>query len=95
MEYGCIGEHLSHSFSKEIHNALADYEYEIREIEREKLSEFFEKRDFKAINVTIPYKQEIIPFLDEISEEARKINAVNTVVNKNGRLYGIIRIFMA
>lgn len=88
MEYGCIGEHLSHSFSKEIHNALADYIYEIREIEREKLSEFFEKRDFKAINVTIPYKQEIIPFLDEISEEAKKINAVNTVVNKNGRLYG-------
>ena len=88
MEYGCIGEHLSHSFSKEIHNALADYEYVIKEIEREKLEEFFIKRDFKAINVTIPYKQEIIPFLDEISDEAKRINAVNTVVNRDGRLYG-------
>ena len=88
MEYGCIGEHLSHSFSKEIHNALADYEYELLEIERENLEAFFQKRDFKAINVTIPYKQDIIPYLDEISPEAQSINAVNTVVNRNGRLYG-------
>lgn len=88
MEYGCIGEHLKHSFSKEIHNALADYNYEILEIERENLKDFFDKRDFKAINVTIPYKQEIIPFLDEISPEAQSINAVNTVVNRNGKLYG-------
>ncbi len=88
MEYGCIGEHLKHSFSKEIHNALADYSYEILEIEREKLKDFFTKREFKAINVTIPYKQEIIPYLDEISPEAKSINAVNTVVNRNGRLYG-------
>ena len=88
MEYGCIGERLSHSFSKEIHNALADYDYKIQEIERQNLAEFFEKRNFKAINVTIPYKQEIIPLLDEISEEAKKINAVNTVVNRGGKLYG-------
>ncbi len=88
MEYGCIGEHLKHSFSKEIHNALADYSYEILEIERKKLKDFFDKKDFKAINVTIPYKQEIIPFLDEISPEAKSINAVNTVVNRNGKLYG-------
>ncbi len=88
MEYGCIGEHLTHSFSKEIHNALADYDYKILEIERENLKEFFAKHDFKAINVTIPYKQEIIPFLDEISPEAKSINAVNTVVNRNGKLYG-------
>ena len=88
MEYGCIGEHLSHSFSREIHNALADYKYELLEIERENLEAFFQKRDFKAINVTIPYKQDIIPFLDEISPEAQSINAVNTVVNRNGRLYG-------
>lgn len=88
MEYGCIGEHLKHSFSKEIHNALADYDYKILEIERENLKEFFYKKDFKAINVTIPYKQEIIPYLDEISPEAKRINAVNTVVNRDGRLYG-------
>lgn len=88
MDYGCIGEHLSHSFSKEIHNALTDYDYKIQEIERDKLHDFFIKKDFKAINVTIPYKQVIIPYLDEISDEAKKINAVNTVVNRNGRLYG-------
>ena len=88
MEYGCIGEHLKHSFSKEIHNALADYSYEILEIERENLKDFFIKKDFKSINVTIPYKQEIIPYLDEISPEAKSINAVNTVVNRDGKLYG-------
>ena len=56
MEYACIGEHLKHSFSKEIHNELADYEYEIKEIARDELESFALKADFKAINVTIPYK---------------------------------------
>lgn len=88
MEYGCIGEHLSHSFSKEIHGKLGSYEYELKEIPREELGSFFEKREFKGINVTIPYKYDVIPFLDEISEKAREIGAVNTVVNKNGRLFG-------
>lgn len=88
MEYGCIGEKLGHSFSKIIHNKLYDYEYELKEIPKECLSDFMKKADFKAINVTIPYKQDVIPFLDEISDIARKIGAVNTIVNKNGRLCG-------
>lgn len=88
MEYGCIGEKLGHSFSKEIHNALADYEYSLRELKREELPEFFSNKDFKAINVTIPYKQDVIEYLDWISDEAKSINAVNTIVNKNGMLYG-------
>lgn len=88
MKYGCIGEHLKHSFSKEIHNALADYEYEILEIEKDKLSEFAEKKDFSAINVTIPYKEQIMPHMYFIDEHARSIGAVNTVVNRDGRLYG-------
>lgn len=88
MEYGCIGEKLGHSFSKEIHNALASYEYSLKELKREELPEFFKNKDFKAINVTIPYKQDVIPFLDWISDEAKEINAVNTIVNKNGKLYG-------
>ena len=88
MEYGCIGEKLGHSFSKEIHNALADYEYLLKELKREELTEFFKKKDFKAINVTIPYKQDVIEYLDWISDEAKTINAVNTIVNKNGMLYG-------
>lgn len=88
MEYGCIGEKLGHSFSKEIHNALADYEYSLKELKREELSEFFKNKDFKAINVTIPYKQDVIEYLDWISDEAKSINAVNTIVNKDGKLYG-------
>ncbi len=88
MEYGCIGEKLGHSFSKEIHCALADYSYELKEIPRNELNCFMLKREFKAINVTIPYKQDVIPYLDYISPEAKAINAVNTIVNRDGRLYG-------
>jgi len=88
MEYGCIGEKLGHSFSKEIHNALTDYDYRLQELKREELPEFFQKKEFKAINVTIPYKQDVIPYLYWISDEAKAINAVNTIVNKEGKLYG-------
>ncbi len=87
-KYGCIGEHLKHSFSKEIHNELADYEYEIIEIPRDELGDFAINRDFAAINVTIPYKELIIPYLYEIDDHARAIGAVNTVVNRDGKLYG-------
>lgn len=88
MEYGCIGEHLSHSFSKEIHSHLASYSYELCEVAREDLDAFMTRRDFRAINVTIPYKQDVIPYLYEISPEAKAIGAVNTIVNRDGRLYG-------
>ena len=88
MEYGCIGERLLHSFSREIHTALADYDYQLKELAPEELKPFFAEKDFKAINVTIPYKKDVIPYLDWISDEAKAINAVNTIVNKNGKLYG-------
>ena len=88
MEYGCIGEHLKHSFSKEVHNALSDYDYQITEVPREDLHEFMMTRDFRAINVTIPYKELVIPYLHHIDEHAKEIGAVNTIVNKNGTLYG-------
>ena len=88
MQYGCIGGKLSHSFSKIIHNDLCDYEYELKEIPRDKLDSFMKQRDFKAINVTIPYKQDVIPYLDFISDTAKSIGAVNTVVNNGGYLYG-------
>ena len=88
MKYGCIGEHLKHSFSKEIHNALADYEYEIREIPKDELTNFAEERNFSAINVTIPYKELIMPHMYFIDEHAKEIGAVNTVVNRSGKLYG-------
>lgn len=87
-KYGCIGKKLTHSFSKEIHAALADYEYELIELAEEEIKPFFSKKEFEAINVTIPYKETVIPFLDSVSDIAKRIGAVNTVVNKNGKLYG-------
>lgn len=88
MKYGLIGEHLTHSYSCEIHAQIADYEYELHELKPSELGEFLTKREFNAINVTIPYKQDVIPYLDEISETAKRIGAVNTIVNRGGRLYG-------
>lgn len=88
MKYGCIGERLSHSFSREIHSLLADYPYELREVARDELDSFMKEVNFCALNVTIPYKEAVIPYLDEIDEHASLIGAVNTVVNRNGKLYG-------
>lgn len=88
MRYGLIGERLSHSFSKEIHNRLYDYEYELKEIAPNEIAGFLSRRDFNAINVTIPYKETMIPYLDYVDETARRIGAVNTVVNRDGVLYG-------
>lgn len=87
-EYGCIGKRLTHSFSKDIHTRLADYKYELIELNEDEIPGFFTQKDFKAVNVTIPYKQTVIPYLDSLSDIAKRIGAVNTVVNKNGRLYG-------
>ncbi len=88
MDHGLIGEHLPHSFSKEIHEKLGYYGYELCEVSRDDLHRFMTERDFRGINVTIPYKEAVIPYLHEISDRAKKIGAVNTVVNKNGVLYG-------
>lgn len=88
MEYGCIAERLGHSFSKIIHAHLGNYEYELCELLPDELDEFFAKRDFCGINVTIPYKERVIPYLWALDEQAKAIGAVNTVVNRDGRLYG-------
>lgn len=88
MKYGCIGEHLKHSFSKEIHEAFANYSYEICEIPKDEIDIFMKKADFSAINVTIPYKETVIPYLYYIDDMAKEIGAVNTIVNRDGKLYG-------
>lgn len=88
MKYGLIGEKLSHSFSPEIHRRIGDYPYDLKELTPDEVGDFMRSKDFRAINVTIPYKKAVIPYLDEISENARQIGAVNTVVNRDGRLYG-------
>ena len=88
FEYGCIGEHLPHSFSREIHEQIGGYAYELKELTPEELPAFLTGRSFRGINVTIPYKQAVIPFLDRIDDTARAIGAVNTIVNRNGQLTG-------
>ena len=88
MKYGLIGEHLGHSYSREIHAQVADYDYELCEVAPEELDSFLRKAEFRAINVTIPYKQSVIPYLSYISPQAESIGAVNTVVNRDGKLWG-------
>ncbi len=92
MEYTLIGEHLPHSFSPEIHRAIGEYigeyNYGLTELAPDEVGEFLEKREFKGINVTIPYKKTVIPYLDHIDGAAKAIGAVNTVVNRDGKLYG-------
>ena len=88
MKYGLIGERLGHSFSKDVHAMLADYSYELCEIAKDELGDFMKKADFTAINVTIPYKEAVIPYLSYVSEEAKRIGAVNTVLKRDGKLYG-------
>ncbi len=88
MQYGCIGKKLGHSFSAVIHAKLGDYDYRLVELEENELDAFMKEKNFKGINVTIPYKQAVIPYLDRIDNSARRIGAVNTVVNENGFLTG-------
>lgn len=88
MDYGLIGEKLGHSYSKDIHEMLADYTYDLCPLSKEEFKLFMEEHAFKAINVTIPYKQDVIPYLYEMDENAAAIGAVNTIVNKEGKLYG-------
>lgn len=88
MKYGLIGEKLGHSFSKEIHEMLGYYQYELHEVAKNDIDSFMKQHEFTGINVTIPYKETVIPYLDEISPQALAIGAVNTVVNKDGKLTG-------
>ncbi len=88
MKYGLIGKPLGHSYSKEIHALIAPYEYELKELDEGDVCTFLKDREFKGINVTIPYKQTVIPYLDKVDESARAIGAVNTIVNKDGVLCG-------
>ena len=89
MEYGLIGSKLGHSYSKIIHEQLCGYHYELHPLPTEaEARAFLEQRDFKAINVTIPYKKLVMEYCDEIDPRAAAIGAVNTVVQRGGKLYG-------
>ena len=89
MEYGLIGSKLGHSYSKTIHEMLCGYHYDLCPLPTEEDARaFLKRRAFKAINVTIPYKKLVMEYCSYIDPRAKAIGAVNTVVNKNGLLYG-------
>ncbi len=89
MKCGLIGHKLGHSFSPRIHRELADYSYELFELEREELGKFLEKRDFAGLNVTIPYKKDAMGYCTQLTDIARKIGCVNTIVHcADGSLLG-------
>lgn len=89
MECGLLGRKLGHSYSPQIHAKLADYDYNIYEKEPEEVGDFLKNGSFHAINVTIPYKKDVIPFLSELSPRAKRLGAVNTIVRReDGSLIG-------
>ena len=89
MKCGLLGRKLGHSYSPQIHRMLGGYSYALFEKEPEELADFLKNGDFTGINVTIPYKKAVIPYLDELSPAARKVGAVNTIVRRpDGSLLG-------
>ncbi len=89
MICGLLGRKLGHSYSPQLHAQLGSYCYELIEKEPEEIEPFLKKGDFSGLNVTIPYKKAVIPYLDELSPAAQKIGAVNTIVRQpNGKLIG-------
>ena len=88
MICGLLGRKLGHSYSPQIHSQLADYDYKLFEKEPEELEAFLRSGNFSGINVTVPYKKTVISFLDELSDTAARLGAVNTIVCRNGKLIG-------
>jgi len=88
MKCGLLGRKLGHSYSPQIHNLLGDYAYCLYEKESEEIEIFLKQGDFSGLNVTIPYKKSVIPYLDELTPQASTLGAVNTIVCKDGRLIG-------
>lgn len=89
MKCGLLGGKLGHSYSPQIHSQLGDYSYELFEKKPEELEDFLKYGDFRGLNVTIPYKKDVIPYLDELSPRAKRIGAVNTIVRReDGSLIG-------
>ena len=88
MQCGLLGRTLGHSYSPQIHNMLADYGYRLFEIEPDALRAFLHSGEFSGLNVTIPYKKTVIPFCDSLSDRAKQLGAVNTLVRRDGKLIG-------
>ncbi len=93
VPFGLLGRKLAHSISPELHQLIGaetghEYPYVLFEKEPEELEDFIRNGKWSGLNVTIPYKQEVIKYLDELSQEAEAIGAVNTIVRRNGKLKG-------
>lgn len=87
-KFGLLGRKLSHSFSVPIHNKLGSYEYKLYEKEENQVEGFLKETDLLGMNVTIPYKKTVIPFCEPLSDTAKKIGSVNTLVKKDGKWHG-------
>jgi len=86
---GLVGEKLGHSFSPQIHGELSDYQYSLFELPNDELESFIKSNRYHSVNVTIPYKSAVMPYLDVISQTAQKIGSVNVVTHlPDGRLFG-------
>ena len=89
MKYGLIGEKLGHSYSCQVHRALGNPDYVLKEIAPDALGDFLRARDFAGLNVTIPYKRAVIPYVDALTDTAREVGAVNTLYfDASGALWG-------
>ena len=88
MIYGLIGEKLKHSYSKEIHQNFSKCQYDLWSLDEINFDLFLKNKKFKGINITIPYKEKCLKYLDSIDKEAQAIGAVNTIINENGVLKG-------
>lgn len=88
IEYGLLGETLGHSFSPQLHRAFGDYDYCLLPTKRDAVVQLLAQRPFRGLNITMPYKQMVMPLCDEIDARAAQIGAVNTIVNCDGRLIG-------
>lgn len=86
--YGLLGRTLGHSWSVPIHKALGCEDYRLIELEPDELERFLRREDLGGLNVTMPYKRDVMPFCDVIDEGARAIGSVNTLVRRGGKLYG-------
>lgn len=87
--YGLLGQHLSHSHSPALHRLLGDYPYALIEKSPQELEPYLKEGDFAGLNVTIPYKKAVLPFMDELSPRARAAGSVNTILRrKDGTLFG-------
>lgn len=88
MECGLLGRKLGHSYSPQIHALLGTYSYRLMELEPEAVGPFLKAGAFTGLNVTIPYKKTVIPYLDALSPEAKRLGAVNTILRREGKLIG-------